>query len=54
MATIKHQLYDDLEQGLTQSTTAAIDYMEQSFERPDFREGVESFVERRAPDFPQL
>ena len=54
MAVIKRQLYDDLEQGLAQSTAAAVDYMEQSFERPDFREGVESFVERRAPDFPPL
>lgn len=54
MATIKRQLYDDLEQGLTQATAAAVDYMECSFERSDFREGVESFVERRPPDFPPL
>jgi enoyl-CoA hydratase/carnithine racemase len=54
MATIKRQVYEDLEQGLAQSTATAVEYMEQSFKRPDFREGVESFVERRAPDFPQL
>lgn len=54
MATIKRQLYDDLEQGLAQATAAAVDQMEQSFGRPDFREGAESFVERRAPDFPPL
>jgi enoyl-CoA hydratase/carnithine racemase len=54
MATIKRQLYDDLEQGLSESTDGAVHYMEQSFERPDFREGVESFVERRPPDFPPL
>jgi enoyl-CoA hydratase/carnithine racemase len=29
MAVIKRQLYADLEQGLTQSTAAAVDYMEQ-------------------------
>jgi enoyl-CoA hydratase/carnithine racemase len=54
MAVIKRQLYADLEQGLAESSAAALDYMEQSFERPDFREGVESFVERRPPDFPPL
>ena len=54
MAVIKHQLYADLERGLAESSTAAVHHMEQSFERPDFREGVESFVERRAPDFPHL
>jgi enoyl-CoA hydratase/carnithine racemase len=54
MAVIKRQLYADLEQGLAQSTAAAIEQMEQSFGRPDFREGVESFVERRPPDFPPL
>jgi enoyl-CoA hydratase/carnithine racemase len=54
MAVIKRQLYADLEQGLARSTADALEYMERSFERPDFREGVESFAERRAPDFPPL
>jgi enoyl-CoA hydratase/carnithine racemase len=54
MAVIKRQLYADLEQGLEESNVAAIHQMEQSFERPDFREGVESFVEHRVPDFPPL
>lgn len=54
MAAIKRQLYADLEQGLAESTADAIEQMERSFERPDFREGVESFVERRPPDFPPL
>lgn len=54
MATIKRQLYDDLIRDLAQADAAAVDYMEQSFERPDFREGVESFVERRPPNFPPL
>lgn len=54
MATIKRQLYDDLDRDLAQSDAAAVEYMEQSFKRPDFQEGVESFVERRAPNFPPL
>ena len=28
--------------------------MVESFTRPDFAEGVRSFVERRSPDFPPL
>jgi enoyl-CoA hydratase/carnithine racemase len=54
MAAIKQQVYADLEQGLAESSADALVQMERSFERPDFREGVESFVERRAPRFPPL
>ncbi len=54
MAVIKRQVYDDLEQGLDASNEAAKRYMEESFERPDFREGVDSFVERREPRFEPL
>jgi enoyl-CoA hydratase/carnithine racemase len=54
MAAIKHQVYADLEQGLAESSADALVQMERSFERPDFREGVESFVERRPPRFPPL
>ena len=54
MATIKRQVYDDLEQPLAAATTDAYKYMDESFERPDFREGVDSFVERREPRFPSV
>jgi enoyl-CoA hydratase/carnithine racemase len=54
MAAIKRQLYADQERTLDLATADAAEQMERSFERPDFREGVESFVERRAPEFPPL
>ena len=54
MATIKRQVYDDLDRSFTGSMASAIEYMAQSFERPDFREGVQSFVEHREPTFEGL
>jgi enoyl-CoA hydratase/carnithine racemase len=54
MATIKRQVYDDLDRSFSDSMAAAIEYMAQSFDRPDFREGVESFVEHREPTFEGL
>lgn len=54
MATIKHQVYDDLGRSFTESMTTAIEYMARSFDHPDFREGVESFVEHREPTFETL
>ena len=54
MATIKRQVYDDQDRGLSESMANAIETMGQSFDRPDFREGVESFVEHREPSFESL
>ena len=54
MATIKRQVYDDLDRSFIESMASAIQYMTQSFDRPDFREGVESFVEHREPTFENL
>jgi enoyl-CoA hydratase/carnithine racemase len=54
MATIKRQVYDDLDRSFAGSMASAIEYMAQSFDRPDFREGVESFVEHREPSFEGL
>lgn len=54
MATIKRQVYDDLDLSFSDATKAAIEYMRQSFDRPDFREGVESFVQGREPSFKEL
>ncbi len=54
MATIKRQVYDDLDRSFADSMATAIEYMAQSFDHPDFREGVESFVEHREPSFEGL
>lgn len=54
MAVIKRQVWGDWENGLDQSARDAVHEMLASFERPDFAEGVASFVERRPPAFPPL
>lgn len=54
MATMKRQIYADLERGLLDATERADRLMLESFGRPDFAEGVQSFVERRAPSFAAL
>jgi enoyl-CoA hydratase/carnithine racemase len=54
MASMKRQVYADLERGLSAATTAADELMMQSFTAADFVEGVQSFVERREPQFAAL
>ncbi|HEV2811966.1 MAG TPA: enoyl-CoA hydratase [Solirubrobacteraceae bacterium] len=54
MAAIKSQVYRDLERGLDDSVADANRLMLESFARPDFAEGVQSFVERRPPRFAPL
>lgn len=54
MAAMKQQIYGDLERGLADSLERANDLMAQSFARPDFGEGVASFVEKRPPRFEPL
>jgi enoyl-CoA hydratase/carnithine racemase len=54
MATIKRQVYGDLERGLVEATAAADRLMVESFTAPDFQEGVSSFLERREPRFAAL
>ncbi|OGP86633.1 MAG: enoyl-CoA hydratase [Deltaproteobacteria bacterium RBG_13_65_10] len=51
IAIMKKQVYDALFQDLATANTIANDLMLKSFESEDFREGVESFVQRRAPRF---
>lgn len=51
MATIKAQVYSHLESSLDDAMDEANKLMSRSFRFPDFKEGVQSFVERRAPAF---
>jgi enoyl-CoA hydratase/carnithine racemase len=54
MAAMKAQVYRDLQRGLDESVEDADRLMLESFARPDFAEGVGSFVERREPSFAPL
>ncbi len=54
MATMKRQVYADLQRGLPEALAQADLLMLESFTAPDFREGVTSFVERREPHFAAL
>ncbi|MEU0571583.1 enoyl-CoA hydratase-related protein [Nonomuraea sp. NPDC005983] len=54
MAVIKRQVWNDWDVTLEESAKTAVREMLASFERPDFGEGVASFLERRDPDFPAL
>jgi len=54
MATIKRQVYADLQSALPDALAEADRLMLASFTAPDFVEGVTSFVERRDPRFAAL
>ena len=54
MATIKRQVYADLQSTLAEALAEADRLMLASFTAPDFVEGVASFVERREPRFAAL
>jgi enoyl-CoA hydratase/carnithine racemase len=51
MASMKRQVYADLERSLGDGLAAADRLMVESFTAPDFVEGVKSFLDKRAPDF---
>jgi enoyl-CoA hydratase/carnithine racemase len=54
MAIMKRQVYQQLHAGLITAEREARALMLESFSRPDFREGVSSFVDRRPPAFGRL
>ncbi len=54
MATMKRQVYADLDRDLPDALAEANRLMLESFAAPDFVEGVTSFIERRDPRFAAL
>ena len=54
MATIKSQIYRHWDEACAPSLSESNALMARSLHEPDFREGVSSFVERRAPRFAPL
>ena len=50
-AIMKKQVYGDWESDADSSTTAAIRLMNESLVRDDFQEGVQSYLDKRAPHF---
>lgn len=54
MQIMKRQVYQQLTRDLGPSEKEAIQLMIQSFDRPDFREGVTSFLQKRAPKFDRV
>jgi enoyl-CoA hydratase/carnithine racemase len=54
LAIMKRQVYQQLHAGLLAAERAAYQLMLESFGRPDFREGVDSYLERRPPSFQRL
>jgi enoyl-CoA hydratase/carnithine racemase len=54
MMVMKRQVYQQLTRELGPSADEAVKLMVESFSRPDFKEGVQSFLERRPPKFPRV
>jgi enoyl-CoA hydratase/carnithine racemase len=51
MAVIKRQVYADWDKDLFTSHADSVQLMKESLRRPDFREGVASFLQKRPPQF---
>lgn len=54
MAFIKHQVWTSLDQDLDSSMQSTYRSMAAAVEGTDFREGLDSFVQKRSPEFPAL
>lgn len=51
MRIMKRQVYEGLHESLGDSHSKAVREMLGSFDRPDFKEGVSSYLEKRPPKF---
>ena len=54
MAVMKRQVYADFGKDVSTASKEALRLMQESFTRPDFREGVQSFLQKRQADFPPV
>lgn len=54
MAVMKRQVYGDYDKDVSTASRDALRLMQESFGRPDFREGVASFLEKRQAAFPAV
>lgn len=54
MSVMKRQVYGDYSKDIATASTDALTLMGQSFGRPDFKEGVQSFVQKRQAEFPPV
>jgi enoyl-CoA hydratase/carnithine racemase len=54
IAIMKRQVYQQLHRGLGAAEHEARQLMVESFSRPDFNEGVRSYMQKRPPDFKRI
>jgi enoyl-CoA hydratase/carnithine racemase len=54
MAVMKRQVWENMESELDPALRESVELMQQSFDRPDFKEGVQSFIEKRPPQFARI
>jgi enoyl-CoA hydratase/carnithine racemase len=54
MSIMKQQVYADQLRGVADASNDAIELMKASLRRPDFKEGVASFLQKRPPQFQPL